>query len=113
MLNMPELPEVESLRRSLEPYVVGKRIDKVDVRLAKLVSGRGTKRVESQSAKQAFIDGISRRKVVSLTRRAKNIIFTFDDNSVIIVHLKMTGQLIFKAFKSSTTFLRASATVRP
>lgn len=100
---MPELPEVESLRRSLEPYVVNKRIDSIEVKLVKLVSGRGTKRVESPQAKRSFIDGISRKKVMSLTRRAKNIIFTFDDDSVMIVHLKMTGQLIFKPFKSGDT----------
>lgn len=97
---MPELPEVESLRKSLVPYIRGKRIDSVEVRLPKLVSGRGTKRVVNQIMADSFIDNISRKVVIGLTRRAKNIIFTFDDNSVMIVHLKMTGQLVFKPFQA-------------
>lgn len=97
---MPELPEVESLRKSLVPYIRGKRIDSVEVRLPKLVSGRGTKRVVNQIMADSFIDNIRRKVVIGLTRRAKNIIFTFDDNSVMIVHLKMTGQLVFKPFQA-------------
>jgi formamidopyrimidine-DNA glycosylase len=96
---MPELPEVESLRRSLVPYIQSKRIDSVEVRMPKLVSGRGTKRVASDKMTDSFIEGVSRKVIISLTRRAKNIIFTFDDDSIMIVHLKMTGQLVFKPFK--------------
>jgi formamidopyrimidine-DNA glycosylase len=98
---MPELPEVESLRKSLIPYIQGKKIDSVEVYMPKLVSGRGTKRVASEEMKQKFVDSISRNTLKSLTRRAKNIIFTFADDSVMIVHLKMTGQLVFKPYKLS------------
>jgi formamidopyrimidine-DNA glycosylase len=96
---MPELPEVESLRRSLEPYIVGQKIESVEVRMPKLVSGKGTKRTVSLEAEKAFVNGITRRSVKSLTRRAKNIIVTFDNDTVMVVHLKMTGQLVFKPFK--------------
>jgi formamidopyrimidine-DNA glycosylase len=98
---MPELPEVESLRRSLLPYIENKRIDTVEVRMPKLVSGRGTKRTASQVMTDSFIDGVSRKVVKGLGRRAKNIIFYFDDDSVMIVHLKMTGQLVFKPFQAT------------
>ncbi|MBC7471847.1 MAG: bifunctional DNA-formamidopyrimidine glycosylase/DNA-(apurinic or apyrimidinic site) lyase [candidate division SR1 bacterium] len=97
---MPELPEVESLRRSLVPYIQGKKINSVEVILPKLVSGRGTKRVVNQAMADSFVNNISRKIVTGLTRRAKNIIFTFDDNSVMVVHLKMTGQLVFKPFQA-------------
>jgi formamidopyrimidine-DNA glycosylase len=96
---MPELPEVESLRRSLLPYIINERIVSVEVRMPKLVSGRGTKRTATQTMTNSFIEGVSRKVLIGLTRRAKNIIFNFDDNSVMIVHLKMTGQLVFKPFQ--------------
>jgi formamidopyrimidine-DNA glycosylase len=99
--HMPELPEVESLRRSLLPYIENKRIDNVEVRMPKLVSGRGTKRTASKTMTNSFVEGVSRKLVKGLVRRAKNIIFYFDDDSVMIVHLKMTGQLVFKPFQAT------------
>jgi formamidopyrimidine-DNA glycosylase len=93
---MPELPEVESLRLSLVPYIVGQKILNVEVLHTKIVSGRGTKRVGSDEAKSKFVSSISGRKITSLSRRAKNIIINLDNDAVIVVHLKMTGQLVFK-----------------
>jgi formamidopyrimidine-DNA glycosylase len=99
---MPELPEVESLRKSLEPYILNQKILNVEVLRNKIVSGRGTKRVASETKKSDFISSITGHEIVRLDRRAKNIIAVLDDNSVIIVHLKMTGQLVYKPNSTQT-----------
>lgn len=93
---MPELPEVESLRRSLLPYIINQRINQVEVKLAKLVSSKGTTRVESPTKTQEFIKGLEKNKITKITRRAKNLIFELENNGRLLIHLKMTGQLVFK-----------------
>lgn len=97
---MPELPEVESLRRSLLPFVVGQKIVKVKVLLPKLVSGRGTKREISTTKHQEFISGLQGKTIKQIDRRAKNLIFKLSDGGILLVHLKMTGQLAFKGKKN-------------
>lgn len=92
---MPELPEVESLRRSLQAYVLDQKILKVEVRLPKLVSGRGTKRLDDVSKAVHFQKFLQGKTILSLERRAKNLIFGLSDGGVLLVHLKMTGQLVF------------------
>jgi formamidopyrimidine-DNA glycosylase len=96
---MPELPEVESLRRGLVPFTVGEKILKVEVLMPKLVSAKGTTRKSSESKTQQFISGLTGRTIKDIDRRAKNIIFKLDDGSIMLVHLKMTGQLVFKGHK--------------
>jgi len=93
---MPELPEVESLRRSLLPYILDQKITKVEVLLPKLVSSKGTARQESSEKTQEFISGLENSQIKKLTRRAKNMIFELDTGGILLVHLKMTGQLVFK-----------------
>jgi formamidopyrimidine-DNA glycosylase len=93
---MPELPEVESLRRSLLPFVEGQIIQKVVVLMPKLVSAKGTTRIPSESKTRVFIEGLTGKTIKTITRRAKNLIFEFDNDSILLVHLKMTGQLVFK-----------------
>ena len=93
---MPELPEVESLRRGLLTHVVGKTIKSVDVLLPKLVSGRGTSRTASEEKTNEFIAGATNKKITDIKRRAKNLIFELSDGGIILVHLKMTGQLVYK-----------------
>src|SRR3989344_3952060 len=72
---MPELPEVETIRRGLERTVVGRTIKSVEVRTPKIIS--------------------IGHKVVSIKRRAKMLIIDLSGPLTILVHLKMTGQLIF------------------
>lgn len=68
---MPELPEVETLRRQLAPKITGK-----------------------------ILEG---KKVVGLRRRGKVIIIDFSDRSSLVLHLKLTGQLIYNAEPSRFT----------
>ena len=96
---MPELPEVENLRIGLEQVIVGQKIRNVKVAKPKLVSGRGTKRTASSKKHKEFITGISGEKFLSIERRAKNLIFKLSHGKIIVVHLKMSGQFVYKSFK--------------
>ena len=68
---MPELPEVETIRRQLALKIIGKKLNN--------------------------------RKIVNVRRRAKLLIIDFSDNSSLIFHLKLTGQLIFNGKPSLST----------
>ena len=93
---MPELPEVESLRIGLEKVLRTRKIKSVEIRNGKLVSGSGTKRIESKSKQKEFTDGIIGKNIIAVKRRAKNIIIELGGGSVIMIHLKMTGQLVYE-----------------
>lgn len=93
---MPELPEVESLRRSLVPHVVGQKIQSVVVHKPKLVSSKGTVRRPSSSKKKKFERGLVGETITQIDRRAKNLIIHFESGKVLLVHLKMTGQLVYQ-----------------
>lgn len=92
---MPELPEVEALRLSLEKYIVGSIVKNVQILNAKLVSGKGAIRKSDDSKTEEFIKNIRGKKIKELSRRAKNIIIEFTSGEILLVHLKMTGQLVF------------------
>ena len=98
---MPELPEVESLRRSLKPYIVGKTIQNIIVHKPKLVSGAGTVRQALESKKQEFETKIIGAEIVDITRIAKNLIIHLSTGQIILVHLKMTGQLVYQDDKQN------------
>ncbi len=78
---MPELPEVEIIKRGLAKKIVGKTIEKFDFNPPKIF--KGTQK-----------DLINKR-IISVSRRAKIIIITLNDQTKVTIHLKMTGQLIF------------------
>ena len=82
---MPELPEVEVLRRDLDKEVVGKKIKSVEV--------SGTRSVRRQKKKE-FIDLLEGRKIVSVQRRGKYLVMRLDDPDALVVHLGMSGQLL-------------------
>ncbi len=84
--HMPELPEVETIRTQLADRLVGRRIVGVDVRLKKIFFG-DTK-------------DIIGAKITVVLRRAKILILKLDNGKNIVVHLKMTGQLIYGEAKS-------------
>ncbi len=98
---MPELPEVENLRMGLARSIKGQKIRKVEVRKPKLVSGKSTKRLASKSKKEEFIKGLQGHTFLDVERRAKNLIFKLSNNKSILVHLKMSGQFVYKPSKGS------------
>ncbi len=100
---MPELPEVESLRLGLEKVLLEQKILAVRILNSKIVSSNGTKRVFSKIKEKEFIENLENKKIISMERRAKNIIFNFDTDEILIVHLKMTGQLLYGSEQNKHT----------
>jgi formamidopyrimidine-DNA glycosylase len=82
---MPELPEVETVRRSLEMALPERSFVDIQVREPRL---RFT--VDEERLHELIL----KRKVTNLTRRAKYIIVHFTGDSCLILHLGMTGQLL-------------------
>lgn len=78
---MPELPEVETIRKGLQKAIVGKTIAGVEIRVAKLFHGDKNE--------------IIGKKIKDVDRRAKQIIIDVEGDNDLLIHLKMTGQLIF------------------
>ena len=102
---MPELPEVESLRLGLEKILLGQKIINIKILNSKIVVSNGTKREFDKVKENEFINNLKGKNIVSIDRRAKNIIFNFDTDEVMIVHLKMTGQLLYENQKNKHTHI--------
>ncbi len=86
---MPELPEVETIRRDLAPLVAGRRITGVDVDPATVHLLAGV----PVDALRASLVG---RTFTSLGRRGKYLLFGLDDGRTFVVHLRMTGRLLWR-----------------
>ena len=91
---MPELPEVETIKNQLLKKVKGKTLKAVEIRLPKLV----------RSDLKEFKKKIVGAKIEDIKRRAKIFIFELDNNFSLIIHLKMTGQLIFNGPKTKHSY---------
>ncbi|TSA46278.1 bifunctional DNA-formamidopyrimidine glycosylase/DNA-(apurinic or apyrimidinic site) lyase [bacterium] len=96
---MPELPEVETLRKGLAAAAAGKAIAGVEVRLPKVVSvGHATVsniRKTTRGVVKKFESMLAHKKILAVRRRAKLLMVDLSGGLVLLVHLKMTGQLIF------------------
>ena len=79
---MPELPEVETVRAQLQPLLVGRRFDRVEIYDLRLV------RPEEPAAVAAELEG---ERVAAVDRRGKYLIVRFESSRVLLVHLRMTG----------------------
>lgn len=84
---MPELPEVETIRRTLAPNIEGKKICAVDILLER--------QIKWPSAQQ-FKELVLNRKIIKLKRRGKYLLFHLTGDIVMVVHLRMTGRLNFR-----------------
>jgi formamidopyrimidine-DNA glycosylase len=80
---MPELPEVETVRRGLEPVLAGKRILHATTR-------RGSLRIPFPPR---FTERLKGRKVLRLRRRAKYLLADLDDGETLVIHLGMSGRM--------------------
>jgi formamidopyrimidine-DNA glycosylase len=81
---MPELPEVETVRRGLEPKLVGARI-------TQLKQHRGDLRLPLP---KHFAQRVVGHKIVALRRRAKYIVAELDDGTAWLMHLGMSGRMM-------------------
>jgi formamidopyrimidine-DNA glycosylase len=83
---MPELPEVEVMRRDLDKEIVGKKIKSVEV--------TGNRSVRRHANKKEFITQLEGHKITSVQRRGKYLVVRLDGAEAMIVHLGMSGQLL-------------------
>jgi len=96
---MPELPEVETIRRELEKAVLGKKIIEVCVHHPLVIR---------QPAVEKFKKGLSGATIKNILRKAKVLILELSNGKSLVIHLKMTGQLVYpgggKASRASFYF---------
>ncbi len=82
---MPELPEVETIQRDLEREIVGKKIKTVEV--------SGTRSMRRGTKKQ-LTGRLEGAKVMGVQRRGKYLLVVLDTGDLLVVHLRMSGQLL-------------------
>lgn len=82
---MPELPEVETIRRQLEPEIVGCRIERVAV-----LDPRWTSPVPSRVVER----GVAGRRIEAVERRGKYLLLRLEGGQTLVMHLRMTGNLL-------------------
>lgn len=86
---MPELPEVETIRRSLVPGVVGRSVVEVGVRQPDILM--------NLPSEAEFADRVEGRRIEALERRAKFLLFRLAGGDVLEVQLRMTGRFVLAA----------------
>src|SRR5437870_6320776 len=82
---MPEPPEVESVRVQLEPALAGRRFERVRIDDSRLV------RPYDPSEVAAELEG---EHVTAVERRGKYLVVRFESGRVLLIHLRMTGNLL-------------------
>src|SRR6266536_1779990 len=82
---MPELPEVETVRASLEPRLVGRRLEDVEI-----LDSRLTRPVDPAEVAAELVG----ERVAAVDRRGKYLIVQFESGLVLLIHLRMTGNLV-------------------
>jgi formamidopyrimidine-DNA glycosylase len=91
---MPELPEVETVRRQLEPELVGKRIEAAEVLDERLT------RPEPPDAVERAVAG---REVTAVARRGKYLLLGLEGGRTLALHLRMTGNLLLRDPREGAT----------
>lgn len=84
---MPELPEVERIKRMIEPQIKGLSIDNLIV---------NTPNIISHPSPKEFINSVLNKEIEMMSRRGKFITIHLDTKDRIVLHLRMTGQLIVR-----------------
>jgi formamidopyrimidine-DNA glycosylase len=82
---MPELPEVETIRRQLAPLVEGRRLQRVEI-----LDPRWSRPLAPAELEAALVD----RRVESLGRRGKYLVWSLSEDVYLAQHLRMTGSVL-------------------
>ena len=85
---MPELPEVETVRRGLDRFAVGRRVGRVEV---------GRERTVRRTSRRAVIDGLTDTTILAANRRGKYLLLPLDSGDEVMIHLRMSGQVLVAA----------------
>src|SRR3954471_21820726 len=91
---MPELPEVETVRRQLEPELIGKRIESASV-----LDERLTRREPPQALERA----VAGREVTAVARRGKYLLIGLEGGRTLALHLRMAGNLLLRGRHGEAT----------
>ncbi len=83
---MPELPEVEVVRRDLDREVVGRRIKAVEV--------DAMRSIRRHRQRKQFTSRLEGKKITGVTRRGKYLLVMLEGGDVLVIHLGMSGQLL-------------------
>ncbi len=83
---MPELPEVETIKRELEKVILGKKITEVCIHHPRVIR---------EPQPQRFKKELENATVKKILRKAKVLILELSNGKSLVIHLKMTGQLIY------------------
>jgi formamidopyrimidine-DNA glycosylase len=82
---MPELPEVETIRRQLAPHVEGRRLERLEVLDARWCE---------PAHPDELADAVAGRPVQAVRRRGKYLVVGLEDEVFLVMHLRMTGNLL-------------------
>jgi formamidopyrimidine-DNA glycosylase len=82
---VPELPEVETVRRRLEPVLVGRRFEHVEIDDARLTRPADPAEVAAE---------LIGERVEAVERRGKYLVVRFESGRVLLIHLRMTGNVL-------------------
>jgi formamidopyrimidine-DNA glycosylase len=83
---MPELPEVETIKREIENSLIGKKIAGVIVNNPKVIR---------EPAPSEFAKGLAGKAITGILRRGKLLVLELSGGQFLAVHLKMTGQFVY------------------
>src|SRR5258708_4057363 len=86
---MPELAEVETIRRDVDRLYVGRRISGAEA--------TGARSVRRHADPTDFTGRVEGRKLVAARRRGKYLVLAMDDGQAVVAHLGMSGQLLTAA----------------
>jgi formamidopyrimidine-DNA glycosylase len=81
---VPELPEVETIRRAVEPVLVGRRIERAEI---------FDERLTRPEPPDAVAQQLAGERVAAVDRRGKYLLVRFESGRVLAIHLRMTGSL--------------------
>ena len=95
---MPELPEVETIRRQLAPHLEGERIERAEV-----LDPRWCEPAAPAEVEQA----VAARRIERVARRGKYLILELEDDVHLVMHLRMTGNLLLVGADEERPHVRA------
>jgi formamidopyrimidine-DNA glycosylase len=94
---VPELPEVETIRRQLAPELEGRRLDRIAVL---------DPRWSDPAPAEAISDALNGRRIERLWRRGKYLVVSFEDDVHLVMHLRMTGNMLLAEEEPKHTRVR-------
>ena len=84
---MPELPEVETVRAYIEEHIAGRRVERIDVFLPRLIKN---------ASPEEFCRALTGQVVAGVSRKGKYLLLRTSGATSLLVHLRMTGSLLYQ-----------------